>query len=87
MCTYNLSFNDSVIENARSVFPTQMAMTEWMQAQIESMLKKIAVKDTEDKPLRELSISDKIKALSNVPASTSHSDYKDEIADVLSEKY
>ncbi len=37
--------------------------------------------------LRKINVSDRIKALSSVPATTSQADYKDDVLEVLSEKY
>lgn len=88
MCTFNLTFNDAVVEQARQSFPTQAAITTWMQQQMERMLRQVAVKDAaESKQLRKLDISERIKALSNVPPSLSHADYKEEITDIMIEKY
>lgn len=88
MCTYNLTFNDALLERAKHSFPTQAAITTWMEQQIERMLRQISVDEAEDcKPLRKLDISDKIRALSAVPASLSDEDYKDELIDVLTDKY
>ncbi len=88
MCTYNLTFNDSVVGNAKAAFPTQAAITEWMQMQIERMLKQISVDpDAKKVPLRKLSVSDRIKSLSAVPPSSSHADYKEEMQQILSDKY
>lgn len=88
MCTYNLTFDDTVVGNAKAAFPTQAAITEWMQMQIERMLKQIAVDPNAKKvPLRKLSVSDRIRSLSAVPPSNSHADYKNEMENVLSDKY
>jgi len=88
MCTYNLTFNDNLVEKARRSFASQAAITEWMQIQMERMLKQIAIEeDVQDKPVRKISISDKVKALSNVPATDSSQDYKNDIEVVLSSKY
>lgn len=88
MCTYNLTFDDTVVGNAKAAFPTHAAITEWMQVQIERMLKQIAVEPDANKvPLRKLNVSDRIKSLSAVPASYSHADYKDEMELLFSDKY
>ena len=62
MCTYNLTFDDTVVGNT-----------------VDPNAKKV--------PLRKLSVSDRIKSLSAVPPSNSHADYKDEMENVLSDKY
>ncbi len=88
MCTYNLTFNDAVVEGAKKSFQTESAITKWMEQQIERLLRQIAVEDKRGKmPLRKISVSDRIKALSNVPASYDNADYKEEMEDVLSYKY
>ena len=89
MSTYNLTFNDSLVEGIKHAFPSQAAITEWMRLQIERMLKQMAVPtETSQSPaLRKICVSDKIKALSAVPASSSNGDYKDEMTDVLFTKY
>lgn len=88
MCTYNLTFNDSLVESAKRTFPTQEAITTWMEQQVERMLKQIAIKEkNHDKPLRQICISERIKALSAVPASSSDEDYKENITNIMSDKY
>lgn len=88
MCTYNLVLNDSLVEKAQSAFHSQKDITEWMQTQIERMLRQIAVSgSTANRPVRKIVVSDKIRALSNVEPATSSADYKDDILDILSEKY
>ena len=88
MFTYNLKISESLMNGAKSSFPTQAAATTWMQQQIERMLRRIAVADTtEVKTLKKVNVSDKVKALSAVPASASHADYKDEMPDLLGRKY
>lgn len=88
MCTFNLTFNDVVVKQARQSFPTQTAITTWMQQQMERMLRQVAIEDAvESKEFHKINVSERIKALSNVPPSSSHADYKEEIADIMKEKY
>ena len=88
MCTYNLVLKDSLIEKAQSAFHSKKAITEWMQTQIERMLRQIAVSgSTAKRPVHKIVVSEKIKALSNVEPTTSRADYKDDILDILSEFY
>ena len=88
MCTYNLVLNDSLVEKAQSAFHSKKDITEWMQVQIERMLRQIAVSgSTATRPVPTIVVSEKIKALSNVEPTTSNDDYKDDIIDFLSEKY
>ena len=88
MYTYNLTFNDNIMEGAKRTFQNNDAITLWMQQQLERMLRQISVEERKcDKPLREIKVSSSIKKLSDVPHSSSHADYKDEILDILSEKY
>ena len=88
MCTYNLVLNDSLVEKAQSAFHSKNDITEWMQTQIERMLRQIAVSEsTAKRSVRKIVVSDKIKALSNVEPTTSCADYKDDILYILSEKY
>ena len=88
MCTYNLVLNDSLVEKAQSAFHSKNDITEWMQTQIERMLRQISVSGTTAKrPVHKIVVSNKIKALSNVEPTTSCVDYKDDIIDILSEKY
>lgn len=88
MPTYNLTFNDSLVAGVKQTFPTQASITSWMNQQIERMLRQIAIPEAKktSKP-RKLVISDKIKALSAVPSSHSTADYKDELEEILAEKY
>lgn len=88
MCTYNLTFNDLLVEQARPAFPTQAAITKWMQQQVERMLKQVAPKDDkEDTTMRTVNISDRIKSLSAVPATKEDIDYKNSFGSIVSEKY
>lgn len=88
MCTYKLTFNDSLVEGAKRSFPNQEAITSWMEQQVERMLRQISVKEEgSNKALRQISVSDRIKALSAVPASSADEDYKDEMITIMSEKY
>lgn len=76
------------MERARQSFPSQTAINRWMELQMERMLRQISIPRTdEDRPLRNLAVCERIRALSNVPANTSHADYKEDIMDVRSEKY
>ena len=43
MCTYNLSFNDSLIERIRPAFPNEEAVVQWMQQQMNVLLVEFAV--------------------------------------------
>ena len=88
MFPYNLTLNDALIERARPSFKTQTDIATWMEQQIERMLRQISV-DTvsNEKPLRKITVSKLIKTLSNVPASSSDFDYKDDIAELISSKY
>lgn len=88
MSTYNLTLNDNLLKGAKSSFPTQDAIKVWMEQQLERMLKQISIKEPkQNKPLRKINISERIKALSEVPASSSDVDYKDEMINIMSEKY
>ena len=88
MCTYNLTLNDSLVNGVKGTFQSQAAITKWMEQQLERMLRQIVVEDAgEVVTLRKLNVSDRIKALSAVPASTSTTDYKDDLLEVMFEKY
>ena len=87
MSTYNITLNDNLLKRAKSSFPSQAAIKVWMEQQIERMLKQISIEERQDKPLRKINVSERIKALSAVPASSSDADYKDDIMDVMSDKH
>lgn len=88
MCTYNLTLNDSLVNGVKGTFQTQAAITKWMEQQIERMLRQISVNENvKNTSLRKINVSDRIKALSAVPASASTADYKDDFVEMLSEKY
>lgn len=88
MCTYNLTFNDSLVESAKRSFPTQTAITEWMQQQMERMLRQIAVPEpSKTSTVRKVEVSDRIKSLSAVPPCSDNKDYKEDFESVLTEKY
>lgn len=87
MCTYQLTFSDTLVKNARPAFSSQKAITNWMQLQLERMLKQIAVEDSKEKTLRTVNVSNRILSLSAVPPSHTDGDYKTELADIMSNKY
>lgn len=88
MCTYNLTLNDSLVNGVKGTFQSQAAIKKWMEQQLERMLRQIVVDDTaKNVTMRKINVCDRIKALSAVPASTSTTDYKDDLLDVMSEKY
>ena len=88
MCTYNITINDTLVQNARRSFSSSMDINIWMQQQLERMLKQIAVpNEKSERSVRKLKVSDRIKALSAVPPCTTDADYKDEISVLLSDKY
>lgn len=88
MATYSIQMNDALVTEAKRTFSTQTAITSWMKQQVERLLRQIVVPKSEEKTaFRELTVSDRIKALSAVPPSTSHSDYKDEIEEIMSNRY
>lgn len=88
MCTYNISLNDTLIEQVRPAFPSQEAITAWMQQQVERMLRQIAVKTAPSvAPRTKVVVNERIKALSNVPTTTEDVDYKNSLLDVMSSKY
>ena len=88
MSTYNLTLSDNLLKRAKGSFPTQEAIKVWMEQQIERMLRQISVDEQQqNKPLRAVHVSERIKSLSAVPPSSSHEDYKDELTDVISDKY
>lgn len=88
MCTYTLTFNDTLVENARHSFSSHVDIKSWMQQQLERMLKQVAVPSQELKaPVHKVNVSERIKALSAVPPCTTDTDYKDDITTYLSDKY
>lgn len=86
MCTYNLVLNDTLVEKAQSTFHSKEAVIEWLQTQAERMLRQM-VEVPEERPLKKLVVSDRIKSLSNVKATTHDTDYKDNITNIFSAKY
>lgn len=83
MCTFQIKLNDNLLEGVKKSFTTQADITNWMEQQIERMLKQLAISEEKcNLPLQEIGISDLVKSLSAVPPSASHADYKDEIIDV-----
>ena len=38
MCTYNITLNDQLVEQARSSFASEKALTVWLQQQVEALL-------------------------------------------------
>lgn len=88
MCTYNLTLNDSLVNGVKANFPSQTAITRWMEQQLERMLRQITVDGAEKNVnLRKINVCDRIKALSAVPASSSTADYKENLLNVMSDKY
>lgn len=88
MCTINLSFDDALVERARQLFDTNDAFSGWVHAQMENLLKQLSVDgDKTPNRKRKIVVCDEIMALSDVPAAKKDFDYKDELENVLSEKY
>ncbi len=88
MCTFNLSFDDALVERARQLFDTNDAFSGWVHTQIENLLRQLSVdggKSSNRK--RKIVVCDEIMALSDVPTAKNDFDYKDELENVLSEKY
>ena len=86
MCTYNIVLNDSLVEKAQSAFHSKEAVIEWLQIQAERMLRQM-VEVPEERPLKKVVVSDRIRSLSNVEATAFDSDYKENITNILSAKY
>ena len=47
MCTYNISLNDALVEQARPAFPDETALQQWMQEQISAALERFLSKRKE----------------------------------------
>jgi hypothetical protein len=43
MCTYNITINDALIEQARPAIGTDTDIAKWMQRQVETLLIRLAV--------------------------------------------
>ena len=87
MCTYSLTLNDTLVKNARRSFQSQDAITMWMQQQLERLLLQVAIPAKGTATLREVDLTSRIKALSAVPLCTTDTDYKEDITNVMNEKY
>ena len=87
MCTYNLTLNDTLVESAEKMFPSQMAITSWMQQQLERMLRQVVGVEPMSKTVKEVKVTDRIQSLSAVPPCSHDADYKDELASLMAEKY
>ena len=46
MCTYNLTFDDTVVSAARRAFPSDDSMKAWMQEQLSILLQKVSSETT-----------------------------------------
>lgn len=76
MCTYNLSFNDALMERVRPIFPSEDAVTQWMQEQMSLLLVRLAAQQEQtEKPKEHLSV--RLRGIASVPKEF---DYKQELA-------
>lgn len=82
---YNIPINIPQETGARAISLAELR--EKVQSYVNSLHVTIRPSGVTSDSLRKVNVSDKIKSLSSVPASTSHADYKDDILDVLSTKY
>lgn len=82
---YNIPISISQETGARSISLSELK--EKVQNYVNSL--HITIRPTEDTTdnLRKVTVSNRIKSLSSVPASSSHADYKDDILEILSAKY
>lgn len=48
MCTYNLSFNDAVVDRIRPAFKDDIAIQAWMLKQIEMAIMQFELSNTND---------------------------------------
>jgi len=82
---YNIPINIPQEAGAHSISLAELK--EKVQSYVNSLHITISSTDIASDTLRKVNVSDRIKSLSSVPASTSHADYKDDILEVLSSKY
>lgn len=38
MCSYNITLNDTIIDKVRPSFPSEQALEQWLQQQLEAMI-------------------------------------------------
>lgn len=38
MCSYNITINDTIIDKVRPSFPSEQALEQWLQQQLEAMI-------------------------------------------------
>ena len=82
---YNIPINIPQEAGAHSISLAELK--EKVQSYVNSLHITIRPAEVTTDTLRKVNVSDRIKSLSSVPASTSHADYKDDLLDVLSSKY
>lgn len=76
MCTYNISINDSVMEDVRPAFADEEALSLWMQQQMELMLIKFAA-SLQKKKTANTPLSSRLRGIACAPKDF---DYKKELA-------
>ena len=86
MCTLRITINDAVMQKVKGLFASEADLTAFVQQQLETALEKVAENSAKE-GRRAIEVSDRIKALSNVPPTYGDVDYKDSVVAELSEKY
>ena len=67
MCKFNISFNDTVVDEVRPLFTDEHKMLLWMQVEMERLMRNYVAQHKRTIELNECLLLSKLKALPNSP--------------------
>ena len=77
MCTYKISIDDSLLEQVKSLFPSEAEINSWIQSQLEDLLLQLADNNKHKKPQKD-KLSTRLRGIAKAPEGF---DYKKELAE------
>lgn len=77
MCTYTISLNDSLVETIRPAFRDEMALEQWLQRQMDTIIIEFATKQQVVPKRRQQPLSQRLRGIAKAPENF---DYKEELA-------
>ena len=67
MCRFNMSFNDTLVDEVRPYFSDENKMLLWMQSQMEQIMREYAAQFRRDTVVDGVELLDRLKSLPNTP--------------------
>ena len=100
MCTFSIALDDKLVNDVNPSVLGGKSMSKWLEEQITALLRTYALgknnltnsatasfASSAPSPFGDIQISERVKMLSDVPPTHSCADYKDEMSELLFEKY